>query len=129
MVQNKSAPIYQINSISLSEILNDARVALIDVRTKQEIEDTGFIDGKNLIFAEYMIGDARRLNDDFQEEVSNKIAQIHSLAKLIFICRSGQRSQMAATLFQEYNYELFNYAPGILGWIAGGYQILKGKYE
>jgi rhodanese-related sulfurtransferase len=56
-------------------------------------------------------------------EMNDLQAQADSIDKdrpVIFYCRSGNRSGMAAAAFREAGYDAFNMAGGIIAWVDAG---------
>jgi rhodanese-related sulfurtransferase len=59
-------------------------------------------------------------------EVNELTAQAESIPKdqpVIFYCRTGNRSGMAATAFREAGYDAHNMAGGIEAWVDAGLEI------
>jgi rhodanese-related sulfurtransferase len=59
-------------------------------------------------------------------EVNELTAQVESIPKdqpVIFYCRTGNRSGMAATAFREAGYDAHNMAGGIQAWVDVGLEI------
>jgi rhodanese-related sulfurtransferase len=59
-------------------------------------------------------------------EVNELIAQAESIPKdqpVIFYCRTGNRSGMAAAAFREAGYDAHNMAGGIQAWVDAGLEI------
>jgi len=80
---------------------------LLDVRTEEEWNTVGKPSGKKLKIKTYFIsllkGVQRIKNDNFVHDVNSK--KISKENPILVICRSGQRSQMAATLLQQEGYK------------------------
>jgi len=80
---------------------------LLDVRTEEEWNTVGKPSGKKLKIKTYFIsllkGAQRIKNDNFVHDVNSK--KISKEDPILVICRSGQRSQMAATLLQQEGYK------------------------
>jgi len=80
---------------------------LLDVRTEEEWNTVGKPSGKKFRIKTYFIsllkGIQRIKNDNFVNDVNSK--KISKQDPLLIICRSGQRSQMAATLLQQEGYK------------------------
>jgi rhodanese-related sulfurtransferase len=88
----------------VSELLHDGNVQLIDVRQEHEHE-AGRIDGDRLI------------------ELGNLTAEAATIDQgrpVVFYCRSGGRSAMAAQAFEQAGFEVYNLAGGLLAWDAAG---------
>jgi rhodanese-related sulfurtransferase len=88
----------------LKEMLDSGEVQLVDTREAYEVE-AGHIPG------------ARHV------ELNQVAAAADSFDRgqpLVFYCRSGDRSSMPASAFEEAGYEAFNLAGGILAWKEAG---------
>jgi len=100
--------IKQILSRDLEKFIKEnPSSVLLDVRTEEEWSKVGKPSGKKFKIKTYFIpllkGVQRIKNDNFVHDVNNK--KILKQDPLIIICRSGQRSQIAATLLQQDGYE------------------------
>jgi rhodanese-related sulfurtransferase len=84
--------------------LIDAGAELIDVRTPHEYE------GGRL---------ARSRNIDMND-LTAAAESIPSDRPVLFYCRGGNRSAMAAQAFREAGYDAYNLAGGIAAWAATG---------
>jgi len=80
---------------------------LLDVRTEEEWNTVGKPSGKKFKIKTYFIslfkGIQRIKNDNFVHDVNSQ--KISKEDPILVICRSGQRSQMAATLLQQEGYK------------------------
>jgi len=100
--------IRQIPSRDLEKFIKEnPSSVLLDVRTEEEWCTVGKPSGKKFKIKTYFIsllkGVQRIKNNNFVHDVNNK--KISKQDPLIIICRSGQRSQIAATLLQQDGYE------------------------
>jgi rhodanese-related sulfurtransferase len=89
------------------ELVNSGSAELIDVRRDHE-------------FAEGHLAGARQI------EMNDLTAQSESIPKdrtVVFYCRSGNRSGMAAAAFREAGYDAHNMAGGITAWAEAGYPL------
>jgi rhodanese-related sulfurtransferase len=92
--------IFSLSPKELKKWLGEGSAILIDVREKNE-HDQNKIDGSHLIAL-----------SSFE---SNKVPQTDK--KIVFYCRSGQRSLDAAKkFFQETKKECYNLEGGIIAW-------------
>lgn len=96
---------------------------LVDVRTDYEWENIGTPDirilHKTLCKLSWKLPPNMMLNPDFEQEIS-KILQANPNAELIFICKSGGRSQEAAVAMSKNQYICYNVLngfEGIGGWM------------
>ena len=59
-------------------------------------------------------------------EVNDLTSEVESIPKdrpVVFYCRSGSRSGMAAAAFREAGYDAYNMAGGIQAWVEAGLDI------
>ena len=84
--------------------MRSAGAILIDVREGYE-RDAGHIPGSDHIELARLAAAAPSLPRD---------------APIVFYCRVGGRSLMAAQAFRSSGYEAYNLAGGILAWVAAG---------
>lgn len=88
----------------VSELLAQGEIQLIDVRTVHEHE-AGWIAGDRLV------------------ELSRLAAEAESIDRrrpVVFYCRSGARSAMAAEAFAQAGFDAHNMIGGVLDWDAAG---------
>ena len=88
----------------VAELLARGAIQLIDVRQPYEHE-AGRIAGGRLI------------------ELTQLAAQVETIERetpVVFYCRSGSRSALAAAAFRRAGYEAHNMAGGLLDWQAAG---------
>jgi rhodanese-related sulfurtransferase len=91
----------------VAELLEADRAALIDVRDQDEWE-AGHVAG------------VRRV------ELTDLPAEAETMDRarpVIFQCRSGNRSRMAAEAFRESGYEAYNMAGGLIAWAEKGFPL------
>jgi rhodanese-related sulfurtransferase len=89
------------------ELSDSGSAELIDVRREYE-------------FAEGHLPGARQI------EMNDLTAQSESIPRdrtVVFYCRSGNRSGMAAAAFREAGYDAHNMAGGITAWAEAGYPL------
>lgn len=86
------------------ELLEQGSIQLVDVRQPHEHE-AGRIAGDRLI----------ELSD-----LSSQATTIDRDRPVVFYCRSGGRSAMATTAFEQAGYEAHNLAGGLLAWDQAG---------
>ena len=96
----------------------DAHAVLIDVRTDAEWRYVGMPDlsalGKQPIQVSWQLFPDMRVNLEFEDELASHGAR--RAQTLLFICRSGVRSRLAAELMAEAGYECcYNVAEGFEG--------------
>ena len=84
--------------------LIEAGALVIDVRRAYEFEGGRLAGARNI-----------EMN-----ELSGAAESIPRDGAVLFYCRSGNRSQMAAQAFREAGYDAYNLAGGIEGWVAAG---------
>jgi len=100
--------IKQIPSKDLEKFIKENPSSiLLDVRTEEEWNMVGKPSGKRFKIKTYFIsllkGVQRIKNDNFEHDVNSK--KISKGGPILVICKSGQRSQMAATLLQQAGYK------------------------
>ena len=99
-----SAPAGDYTPQQVSELLAEGDFQLIDVRQPDEHE-AGRIAGDRLI----ELG-----------QLSQQAASVDRDRPVIFYCRSGSRSAMAAQAFAQAGYDAHNMVGGLLDWAAAG---------
>ncbi|MDQ6818564.1 MAG: rhodanese-like domain-containing protein [Actinomycetota bacterium] len=88
----------------VAELLADAAIELIDVREPYERE-------------------AGRIAGDSHVELvqlGERAASISQDAPIVFYCRTGSRSAMAAEAFRGAGYDAHNMVGGLVDWVAAG---------
>jgi len=100
--------IKQIPSKDLEKFIKENPSSiLLDVRTEEEWNTIGKPSGKKFKIKTYFIslfkGIQRIKNDNFVHDVNNK--KISKEDPILVICRSGQRSQIAATMLKQEGYK------------------------
>ena len=93
------------------DLLKSGQAILVDVREKEELEETGVAEGALWI-------PTSKMDEDNPEWVAFQ----KSLPKdrpVVFYCRSGNRSGRVAFFFQENGYDAHNMG-GFCDWIAAG---------
>jgi rhodanese-related sulfurtransferase len=88
----------------VAELLAEGQIQLIDVRQPHERE-AGRIAGDRLIELSQLAAEA---------------ATVDRGRPVVFYCRSGARSAMAAEAFAQAGFDAHNLAGGLLEWEAGG---------
>jgi rhodanese-related sulfurtransferase len=91
----------------VSELLKSGEIQLVDVREPYEHE-AGRIDGDRLVVLTELSEQAHTLDRD---------------RPIVFYCRSGSRSAMAADAFRAAGWEAYNLSGGIIAWDAAGLEI------
>jgi len=116
--------ITQIPSKDLEKFIKENPSSiLLDVRTEEEWNTVGKPSSKKLKIKTYFIsllkGVQRIKNENFLHDVNSK--KISKEDPILVICRSGQRSQMAATLLQQEGYKnCINISDGFEGNVKVG---------
>lgn len=103
-----------INEVSVEEawqrLADDARAVLIDVRTQAEWAFVGLPNlesiGKQALLAEWQAFPGNRVHTDFAERLAETLSSkgIGKDDELLFLCRSGGRSMMAARAMAAIGY-------------------------
>lgn len=91
----------------VAELLRDGAAELIDVREPHERE-AGHIEGSRHVELERLAAEAESLPRD---------------RPIVFQCRVGARSGMAARAFHRAGFDAYNLDGGIEGWMASGLPI------
>jgi len=86
---------------------------LLDVRTKEELNNVGKPDGDKIGLKTYFLEIRRDAFFDFVQEFKN--LNINSDKEIFVICASGGRSQISAELLSKENYKTINVADGFMG--------------
>ena len=110
--------IKQLASNKIKEYLkSQPNCVLLDVRTDEEWNQDGKPDGDKIglktHFLTIQIGDERIFNENFIQEFKN--LKINQDQEILTMCRSGNRSQIAAELVTKENYTCSNISDGFLG--------------
>ena len=110
--------IKQLASNMIKEYLkSQPNCVLLDVRTDEEWNQDGKPDGDKIglktHFLTIQIGDERIFNENFIQEFKN--LKINQDQEILTMCRSGNRSQIAAELLTKENYTCSNISDGFLG--------------
>jgi rhodanese-related sulfurtransferase len=111
-VNDEAATQTELDAARAQELI-DGGAELIDVRREYEWE------GGHLARARHI-------------EINELTAASDSIAKdrpVIFYCRGGDRSQMAAEAFRQAGFDAYSLAGGIEAWVAGGQPIEPGDGE
>jgi rhodanese-related sulfurtransferase len=91
----------------VAELLSDGETQLVDVREPYE-HDAGRIAGATHIELDRLPGEAQSLDRE---------------RPLVFYCRSGSRSAMAADAFRGAGYDAYNMDGGLKAWVESGLPI------
>jgi phage shock protein E len=95
----------------LPEALNNGLI-LLDVRTQQEWEDDGHIEGATLIPLDML---DQRAPQELPKD-----------AEIVVYCRSGNRSAQASEMLVEQGYTNVSDMGGIIDWESAGYDVVYG---
>ena len=101
-----------VNVDEFQNIIADANVQLLDVRTQEEF-DEGHIAGAQLV----------DVNDS--TFVEQAVAVLDKQRPVAVYCRSGRRSARAASLLIEQGYTVTNLNGGVLAWQDAGKTLIK----
>jgi len=92
---------------------HNTKCVLLDVRTKEELNNVGKPDGDKIGLKTYFLEIRRDAFFDFVQEFKN--LNINSDKEIFVICASGGRSQISAELLSKENYKTINVADGFMG--------------
>ena len=98
------APEADLDPRQVKQLLDDGAIQIVDVREDYEWE-AGRIGGSRHIELVRLSGEA---------------ASIDNGTPVVFTCRVGSRSAMAAQAFRRSGYEAYNLAGGLVAWTASG---------
>ncbi|MBC75000.1 MAG: hypothetical protein CME64_03215 [Halobacteriovoraceae bacterium] len=90
-------------------ILKAGDFEVIDLRTQQEVEDTGVIPGAKV--KDYYEGDFKRFVENLDSE-----------KKYVIYCKSGGRSAKAYKVMVESGLHVKNYSGGMDEWLESGFE-------
>lgn len=90
----------------------DSGLILLDVRTQQEWEQDGHIEGATSIPLDEL---EARAEDELPKD-----------AEIVVYCRSGNRSAQGADFLVEHGYTNVSDMGGLNGWVAAGYDVVYG---
>ena len=109
-----------IDNAKLKELVAQG-VTIIDIRRKEEWQQTGIVEGsKTITFFDNM----GRINPNFVPEFTALVKKDQPVA---LICRTGNRTQAASqAIAQQLGYKnVMNVTHGITGWIAEKRPVIK----
>src|SRR3954464_7193421 len=95
---------FDLSPTRVAELLREDAIQLVDVREPYERE-AGHVAGSRHV----PVG-----------EVAAAAATIDPSRPVVFVCRAGARSSMAAWSFARAGYDAHNLEGGMAGWAAGG---------
>ena len=110
-----------IKQLASKEIIEYLKIkpncVLLDVRTQKEWNQIGKPDGEAIGLKTYLLpfqfGEERVFNENFVQEFKN--LNISKDQEILIICRSGNRSQLAAELLTKESYTCSNISDGFEG--------------
>ncbi|MCI4399919.1 MAG: rhodanese-like domain-containing protein [Campylobacteraceae bacterium] len=96
---------------------------IVDVRTKEEWEQTGVLQNATLIT--YFDNQARALKDEFMKSL-NEVTKGDKNKQIVLVCRTGLRSKLVAGILDREGYKnVYNYKDGMLNWLVEGRAVVK----
>jgi len=101
-----------VNVDEFLNLLTDARMQLLDVRSRDEF-DEGHIAGAVLVDVN---------ESDFMDKA---IAVLDKARPVAVYCRSGRRSARAASLLTAQGFQVTNLAGGVMAWQDAGKSLVK----
>lgn len=109
----------ELTSIQAFEVLQHDRLAcLIDVRTEAEFLSVGIPDLSAcqalLIQCSLYNSPNMEINSNFKNTIIAELA-VRNFEHLLFLCRSGGRSGIAARMFADLGYKCYNIIDGFEG--------------
>ena len=118
MINYTIKTIKQLTSKEIIEYIKiKSNCVLLDVRTQKELDQIGKPDGETIGLKTYLLsfqfGEERVFNKNFVQEFKN--LNISKDQEILIICRSGNRSQLAAELLTKESYTCSNIIDGFEG--------------
>ena len=117
------AEVIDIDAGKLAALMSSG-VAVVDIRTAQEWEETGVLPGSYLL---------TYFNEDGESDPQAFIASLASIAAadqpVVLVCRSGRRTEVAsAALVSEGGYRtVYNVEDGLKGWVEQGGELTSAR--
>ncbi|SFB98822.1 Rhodanese-related sulfurtransferase [Marinospirillum celere] len=107
----------EVTSIYPDQAFLDSGVALVDIRTSSEWQETGLAEGALPLtfFDEQGQYDARTFLEQLEKHVSKE-------EPLAIICRSGNRTSAISDFLSQQGYQVINLEGGMNHLLAQGYQ-------
>ena len=94
----------EVSTEETARALEDGSVQIVDVREPYE-RDAGYVEGSEHIELQHLAGAAESLDPE---------------RPVIFYCRAGSRSLMAAQAFSRAGFDAYSMAGGLVDWAAEG---------
>ncbi len=99
------------------EIVENAELILIDVRTAEEVESKGYIDAPNVLYIP--LADFINMKAEWPADLD---------ASIIVYCGSGHRSTIAMTMLWAYGYtDVRSMKGGYGAWLGAGFATIGGE--
>src|SRR3954449_979297 len=98
---------FELSPTRVAELLREGQIQLVDVREPYEREAGHVPQSRHLPLA----------------ELTAAAPTIDPSRPVVFVCRVGARSSMAAWSFARAGYDAHNLEGGMIGWVAGGLPI------
>jgi adenylyltransferase/sulfurtransferase len=95
---------FELPPARVAELLDGGRLQLVDVREDYERE-AGHVAGSRHVPLARLTAVARTIDPSLP---------------VVFVCRVGARSSMAAWSFARAGYDAHNHTGGMVGWVAAG---------
>jgi rhodanese-related sulfurtransferase len=95
---------FDLSPTRVAELLRDGSIQLVDVREPHEREAGHVAGSRHVPLA----------------ELTAAAPTIDPSRPVVFVCRVGARSSMAAWSFARAGYDAHNLEGGMIGWVAGG---------
>ena len=115
---------YEINSISPDQLntkLNDKNLVLVDVQSKDTVQEKGMIEGAihaNRGFLEFYA--------DQRQENPFKKSELDPEKELIIYCGGGGQGALATKTLKDMGFKsVFNLEGGANAWVSSGYKLVK----
>ncbi|MEA2411957.1 MAG: hypothetical protein QOC77_2518 [Thermoleophilaceae bacterium] len=95
---------FDLSPARVAELLSDGVIELVDVREPHE-RDAGHVAGSHHVPL---------------ADLTAAAASIDHARPVVFVCRAGSRSAMAAWSFARAGFDAHNLDGGLLGWVEAG---------
>jgi|GEM_PF-534444 len=113
---NKS-DVTHVSSEEIVDLVNQgskASVHLIDLRTPEELKETGMIPGA-------------MVHNFFSKDFESSVSKLDKEKTYIVYCKSGGRSAKAAKMMDKLGLKVKDYSEGITGWLSKEHKTVQSS--
>jgi rhodanese-related sulfurtransferase len=105
----------QVNSAEAKKLIDKEKAQILDVRTKQEWNEDGYIQGARLV-------------DFYAKDFLEQVAKLDKTKPVLVYCAVGGRSSRAAKKLMDGGFtKVYNLTGGIYQWQTDGMPLSKAK--